>query len=324
MNQPDLFMDSTRRMRTFWRFLIFGAGFVAVQVGVSMALGVAVIVYLLVTDSMPAIRSPEQIQSLQTQLEQDWALPLMILSAVPTTLLTTVWVLFCRWQLDRRSVWTLGLSRPGRRPTDSVIGGLMFGLSPLVAGALCLLVLNGYRFLGTSVSIQTALLVPTFIVMAFFEEIVCRGYLLQNMIDLDRPGCGVLFSSVVFWLLHSFNPSAWSSPLIPLNLFGAGVTLALAYRVAGNIWFPTALHFGWNFGQGVVFEMPVSGIRTDGIIDVELTGNAPEWFSGGAFGLEASVVVTVIELGLSVIFLALLRRRSRSSTVLPSSVFIQD
>ena len=251
--------------------------------------------------------------------------PLQILAALPMTLLTAVWVLFCRWQLDRRSVWTLGLSRPGWRPTNSVIGGLLFGTLPLVAGAFSLLALGGYRFVGTSASTQTALLVPTFILMAFDEELVCRGYLLQNLLDIRRPVFGVIFSSIVFWLVHSFNPSAWSSPLIPLNLVGAGVALALAYRVAGNIWFPTAMHFGWNFTQGVVFEMPVSGIRTDGLIDMELTGAAPNWLTGGAFGLEASVLVTVIELGLSAIFLVLLMRRApESPAVLPSTVFIED
>src|SRR5262249_21607212 len=97
---------------------------------------------------------------------------------------------------------------------------------------------------GVSGSPQTALLVPTFAVMAFFEEIVCRGYLLQNLVDIRRPVFGVLFSSTVFWLLHSLNPAAWSSPIVSLNLCGAGIVLALAYRTSGNIWFPRAMHLG--------------------------------------------------------------------------------
>lgn len=322
MSQPDLFFDATRRLRTFWRFVIFGAGFVGVQVIASVVVGVGLVAYLLVNGSMP--RNTEFPQFL-SKVEREWMIPLQIAAALPVTALMTAWTLFCRRQLDRRSIWSLGLTQPGWRPTNSVIGGLLFGLLPLAAGALCLLALNGYRFTGTSVSTQTALLVPTFILMAFLEEIVCRGYLLQNLLDLGRPVFGVIFSSSVFWLVHAFNPSVWSSPLIPLNLFGAGVSLALAYRVAGNIWFPTAMHFGWNFAQGVVFEIPVSGLRTDGLIDLELTGSAPNWLTGGAFGLEASVIVTVIELGLSTFFLVLLMRRAPESTaVLPSSVFIED
>ena len=58
----------------------------------------------------------------------------------------------------------------------------------------------------------------------------------------------------------ALNPNAWSSPLIGVNLFGAGVLLALAYMLSGNIWFPTVVHFAWNFAQGVLLGIPVSGI----------------------------------------------------------------
>ena len=114
---------------------------------------------------------------------------------------------------------------------------------------------------------------------------------------VDQPAkkLAVVFSSVVFWLMHSLNPSAWSSPLVGVNLFGAGVVLALAYRVSGNIWFPTALHFAWNIGQGVVLQLPVSGIRMDGVVDLEVNGAMPAWLTGGEFGLEASVLVTAVE-----------------------------
>jgi hypothetical protein len=141
------------------------------------------------------------------------------------------------------------------------------------------------------------------------EEILCRGYLLQNLIDIGRPRFGILFSSTIFCLLHAWNPAAGSSPIVAINLFGAGVTLALAYRVSRNIWYPTAAHFGWNFTQGVLFQVPVSGIKTDGLFDVSLVATAHTWLTGGAFGIEGSILATVAEIGMSLVLLRVLLRQ---------------
>jgi hypothetical protein len=167
---------------------------------------------------------------------------------------------------------------------------------------------GGFIWHGFSASYQTALLIPTFIVMAFTEEIVCRGYLYQNLIDIRRPWFGLFFSSTIFWLLHALNPAVWSSPIIAVNLFGAGVTLALAYRVSGNIWYPTAAHFGWNFAQGVLFQVPVSGIKTDGLCDVQIVESAPRWLTGGAFGIEGSLLGTAAEVAMSLVLIRALWR----------------
>jgi hypothetical protein len=113
-------------------------------------------------------------------------------------------------------------------------------------------------------------------------------------------------------LLHALNPAAWTSPVVSVNLFGAGVALALAYRASGNIWFPTAMHFGWNFSQGVLFEVPVSGLRTDGLLDVQLIETAPIWLTGGKFGIEGSVLATIAEIWMSVLLAGmLLKQRKR-------------
>jgi len=85
----------------------------------------------------------------------------------------------------------------------------------------------------------------------------------------------------------------------------------LAYQVSGNLWFPTALHFAWNFCQGVVFQLPVSGIRTDGLIDVWVAPTAPLWLTGGAFGLEGSALITGTQ-GLLIFLLRWWAARERS------------
>jgi membrane protease YdiL (CAAX protease family) len=303
------FLDETQRLRTLWRFVSFGFGFLAVQIGISLVLAVGFVIYLVATGNTPKFSLTDP-RSIETWMEE-WTVTLQIIAAVPITLGTFGLVVVWRRYLDRRSVWSLGLGRPEDGFASSLVGGFLLGFAPIVFVIGILLVVGVLKWDGVSASLQTALLVPTFVVMAFFEEIVCRGYLLQNLIDIRRPVFGIAFSATVFWLLHALNPAAWSSPLIGLNLFGAGISLALAYRATGNIWFPTAMHFGWNFAEGVVFQVPVSGIRTDGLIDVHVVESAQVWLTGGRFGIEGSALTTFAEIWISVLLIGILVKRQK-------------
>jgi membrane protease YdiL (CAAX protease family) len=297
------FFDQSGRLRTVWRFTIFGFGFLIVQLGLGIVLGIGLVVFLLATGkSLNSLDiTPQSIEAHTVTLQ--------IITALPVTLCSLGLVWLCRRYLDRRTLGSLGLVRPGHALSESVAGGLALGSLPIVFAIVILLAVGGLAWDGVSASLQTVLLVPTFVVMAFFEEIVCRGYLLQNLIDIGRPKFGIWFSSAIFWLLHALNPDAWSSPIVAVNLFGAGVTLALAYRVSHNIWFPTAAHFGWNFVQGVLFQVPVSGIKTDGLFDVHVVASAPAWLTGGQFGIEGSILATIAELGMSLVLIRVLLRR---------------
>ncbi|MBS0263546.1 MAG: hypothetical protein JSS02_16515, partial [Planctomycetes bacterium] len=207
------FLDPSGRLRTVWRFLIFGIGFLLVQIAVGVGIVAVVLVYTL------ALGKPFEGLSGAANALGDGSLAIQILAAGPMTAASFGLVWVCRRFLDRRPLKTLGFVRPGPNFFESVVGGLVLGTLPLVFCAGLLLVTGHYTFQGVSVSLQTALLVPTFIVMAFNEEIVCRGYLLQNLMDIERPWFGIWFSSLVFWLLHGMNPAAWSSPIVSLNLF---------------------------------------------------------------------------------------------------------
>ena len=315
----SFFLDDTRRMRTAWRFAIFGCGFLAIQIVVGILVVVGLVVYLAAKGSSPdaLIKNPRVLD--------EWQVPLQIIASAPLTAGTFGFVWICRKYLDRRSLSSLGLHKPGSSHSQSVTGGFLAGSIPIVAVIGFLLGKGCLVWEGVSGSLQTALLVPTFVVMAFFEEIVCRGYLLQNLIDIRRPVFGMLFSSAVFWLLHALNPAAWSSPIVSINLFGAGIVLALAYRASGNIWFPTAMHCGWNLAQGVLFELPVSGIRTDGLFDVRVVESAPAWLTGGAFGIEGSILTTFSEVCLAALLGFVLRMHTPrpESVEPPATIFLE-
>jgi len=293
----NAFFDLEGRLRLHWRFVIVMAGLFAIQIAVGIVLGIALVVASIVTGGSATAAVPAPWRA--------WA---ELVAFVPSALLLIALVCACRRWLDRRPIRSLGLERP----RWSVLLAFALGLAAGVLPAAVLIAAGGYRFTGVSASLQTAFLAPVLAVMAFEEEILCRGYLQQNLIDAGRPAAALIVSTLVFWLLHAFNPGMWSSPLPSLNLVVVGVLLALAYRVAGNIWLPTALHYAWNLAQGIVLQLPVSGLRFDGVFDLESTGRLPSWLTGGTFGLESSVLTTAATAPVAVAFALVLKRRSRT------------
>lgn len=294
-----MFLDGTGRLRTAWRFLIYLMGFVVVQIVVGVIIVVGFILFLAVGDGMAQLQDPD----FADKLENEWMIPLQAIASPFIVAGVVLLSVVCRKYLDRRSISSMGLVRL-RRPLLTLLGGFLAGVIPIVATALVAMSQGGFRFNGFGFSAMAGIFIPALILMAFMEEIMTRGYLLQNLLDIRWPVFGVLFTSLLFWLMHSLNPNAWSSPFVGINLFGAGVVLSLAYIAARDIWFPTALHFGWNFAQGIVLSIPISGMKIDGFVRLELVESAPSWLTGGAFGLEASALTTVAEILMSGLLLA--------------------
>ncbi len=126
---------------------------------------------------------------------------------------------------------------------------------------------------------------------ASMEEILFRGYGMQRLIEaIGEPG-GVLIFSALFAALHISNPG--STTISSVNTFLAGILLSLAYLKTRGLWLPIALHWSWNFLQGQIFSLPISGFHfAPRLFKTEVSG--PQWISGGSYGPEGSIVLTVV------------------------------
>ncbi|MEJ7710723.1 MAG: CPBP family intramembrane glutamic endopeptidase [Pyrinomonadaceae bacterium] len=83
----------------------------------------------------------------------------------------------------------------------------------------------------------------------------------------------------------------------------AGAWLAVAYIKTRSLWFPLGVHWAWNWMMGAVLGLPVSGITSltpQPLLRV--ASNAPEWLTGGSYGIEGGVACT-LALTLSTIFI---------------------
>jgi hypothetical protein len=63
----SFFLDETRRLRTVWRFAIFGFGFLAIQIGLTIVLGIGLVIYLVAkgTSLDAFVRNPNLIEEWQ-------------------------------------------------------------------------------------------------------------------------------------------------------------------------------------------------------------------------------------------------------------------
>ena len=140
------------------------------------------------------------------------------------------------------------------------------------------------------------------------EEIMFRGALFRIVEEGLGSWAALAISALLFGFAHAGNPGAtlWSSTAIAIE---AGLLFGLLYHVTRSLPVCMGLHAAWNFCQGTVYGIPVSGLKADGWLVSTRTG--PDWLSGGVFGAEASVVAlalcTLCSVGLLVVAI---KRRS--------------
>jgi hypothetical protein len=81
--------------------------------------------------------------------------------------------------------------------------------------------------------------------------------------------------------------------------------LGAAYMLTRSLWLPMGLHAAWNFAQGEIYDIPVSGMPVHGMLNARLGG--PPLLTGGGFGLEASLIAIVVAtlFGLTLLWLAI-------------------
>lgn len=213
----------------------------------------------------------------------------MLLLLFGSFIVSVILVYIFRKLVDRQSISSLGFQYRDHIP-DAVVG---FCIPVVILGALSLILYfnNNLQWIDISFTSQdflTGLLLMIFIAVG--EEMVFRGYILNNLMQSLNKWVALAISAVVFALIHSNNPNI--DILAIINLIVGGLLLGINYLFTKNLWFSILLHTLWNFLQGPVLGFAVSGIRLQSILQPELKGNA--MITGGSFGLEASILTGIL------------------------------
>ena len=287
MNIKSIFINVEPRLRAGWRLLIQ-----------------TVLFFLLVF----CFGVPISIITFLPDISISFEL-LLFLDQVITLIAVTLSVLLARRFIDKRPFASLGFKLNLHAALDVFVGiGITFVMMGSIFGislAFGWLALDGFAWQSDStfqVIAQTFIALVIFILVGWNEELLYRGYILQNLSDGLNRFWGVLISSIVFGLMHLGNPNSDAKWFVASGIFLAGVFLAFGYLRTNQLWLPIGLHIGWNFFEGVVFGFPVSGLDTYRLTQTTIQG-PPLWI-GAAFGPEAGLVlIPALILGILLIFL---------------------
>jgi membrane protease YdiL (CAAX protease family) len=304
-----LFHPTERRLRLFWRLIFFA---------------VTLIVVAIFTGSL---------QSLVTT-GSDFLAGEGI-SALFALLIIVVSIAVAGWLADHRRFAEFGFHFSSAWWRQLVFG-LLLGAVLMVLIFAIQLALGWIEIDATSVSSRAstpfvvAIMQPIilFICVGIYEELLMRGYLLKNVAEGlsfeplgNRGGVWIAYitTSLIFGVLHAGNPNA--TVLSTFNIAVAGLFLGLGMLLTGELAIPIGLHITWNFFQGNVFGMPVSGTKWVGATVLQSAETGPDLWTGGTFGPEAGLlgIIAMLIGSLATIWYV---RRTRGQAVIQDAIAV--
>ncbi|MCB2297988.1 CPBP family intramembrane glutamic endopeptidase [Clostridium tagluense] len=226
------------------------------------------------------------------------------------SLLVFAWVKF----IEKRDISTLGFCKENF--IKKYLLGFVFGFIMFTA-VIVLLSITGHVVIdknpvipvGISALNSIFIILPGWIIQSGTEEVVTRGWLMNVIGARYNVPIGLFVSSSLFGLLHIFNQNV--SIIAIMNIILVGIFFGLYVIRTQNLWGACGLHCAWNWAQGNIFGLEVSGssIGTGSLLKLNLTGS--QWFTGGAFGPEAGFATTIILLmGIVIVFVMLKKKSS--------------
>jgi len=288
--------DARFKPNLILQILIFFAVFTAASVVASVIVMIPTMAWLFMSPDFMDFAMAGDVESALELLYNmpDW---MIIVSLFATIGEIAAPIIYCRY-IERRKIASLGIVKKGA--VKSYLAGYLVGVLMMTAVVgVCLICKAITIEAATSISVLYILLFFVgYLVQGFAEEILCRGYFMVSLTNSLKgkysAAIAVAVSSVVFALLHLGNQGV--SPLSVLNIVLAGMFFGIYVLRTGNIWGAAAAHSAWNFVQGQIFGMSVSGVESNAMVFKTTVCEGFEWLTGGTFGPEGGMAVTIVML----------------------------
>jgi uncharacterized protein len=208
-------------------------------------------------------------------------------AAVLAVLCLATYVAASKW-IERRMPTELAI----HRALPELATGMLVGLGLFCAVMGILWAAGTYHPEGRSAHTLLARGFLFALLAGIVEEILFRGLLFRLFSKVLGTWGALLLTSALFGLAHAANPGATVSSSLAIAL-EAGILLGAAYAATSRLWLPIGLHVGWNFTEGSLFGMTLSGnTMTSGLLRGSLSGS--RILTGGEFGPEASIVAVIV------------------------------
>jgi membrane protease YdiL (CAAX protease family) len=176
--------------------------------------------------------------------------------------------------------------------------GTAIGVGTLCFAVVTAFVLGGEKFVLNTSNEPSAVILSLLVslvvlaVGAAWEEAFFRGYIFQTLTRSNLTWLAMVMTSAFFGIIHLANDNAtWISSL---NTALAGLWFGIAYLRTRDLWLAWGMHLAWNWTQGSVFGIEVSGMTflTPNPLLKEID-NGPTWLTGTTYGIEGGVACTI-------------------------------
>ena len=273
MNLGNILFNETGRPRSGWRFLIF--------------LSLFIFLGLLLGSAADVLLSQQPIGYGRGSLI------ILLVNASISLVLAVLLGWLCGKFLEDLPFRALGCAFT-KNWFVNLISGLVIGAVSIAFAVLIAAIFGGLSLEFNQTAGSSAILLTLgvsfliFAVAAAFEEALFRGYMLQTFSRAGLAWMAIGLTSVFFASAHLENANSnWISTL---NTALAGVWFGIAYLKTRDLWFPFGLHLMWNWMQGAVFGIEVSGLKemTTAPLMRE-TDSGPAWLTGGDYGIEGGI-----------------------------------
>lgn len=236
-----------------------------------------------------------------------------VVNLLTTPVITIGVMVYCRL-IEKRNWRSMGFIKKGAVKQylfGVVIGAAMIGLTLLIS------ILTGsmeyVSFNKDSNYIIIAIIFIGFLLQGMEEEVLLRSYFFPSLSTRIPVLFAIIISSLFFAALHLLNSGITVLSLVNLALYG--VFMCIYVLKTNSIFGACAIHSIWNFIQGNVFGILVSGQGTnDSVFTFAAKEGGSEWFNGGAFGLEGGFSTTIVLVVAMVITLLVPFKKKASDT----------
>lgn len=304
--KPQIVKEAEKgRFHPNWvlQMLIFVVVFFVTQVASSLPL-VGYMIYDAVSGAMNGIITQGNQADYLAKMQDKLTLPMLFCTAITAGLV----IFYCRF-IEARSLKSMGFVRE-KRKNDYLIGLLvgfaMFSACVAIAFLAGTLKFNGY-VLGNGFGLLL-LFVIGFMIQGAEEEIMMRGYVMVSMGARYSILLAIISNSVLFAALHLGNQGI--TILAFLNLVLYGIFASVYTLKMDSLWGICAIHSAWNFAQGNIYGISVSGLNLKTSIFSFGLVEKGSLINGGSFGMEGGLAVTLVLL-VAIILAAMSKGRNK-------------
>ena len=199
---------------------------------------------------------------------------------------------------DKRKITELSI----KYLLKEMFGGFIFGFSTISLSIFILYLLGYYQAISISTSHYSIKFFTVLMFAAIVEDLFHRGLIVRVCENWLGTNLTLVIAMLVEMQLHIYNPN---TNLFSLSLYLIwGFTMGMMFIYTKRIWLPFFFHLGWNFSQPF-YGSNLSGLNDMGSI-IQSKFNGPELLTGGAFGIENSIITIsfLLFIGIALYYLA--------------------